>query len=240
LRVTPSSLNLRAGHAMPVTVHVIRTDGFTGPIDVHLKNAPAGFKLDGTRIPAGCDKIRMTVTPPARPLKQPVALTIEGTAVVDKKHVSRTAVPAEDMMQAFLNRHLVPSRDLMVSVKGRQVRSALKIDAEELKGTLEVPTGRVTRIYVTVPQAPVFNSLQFELSDPPAGISLGPVSSYPGGREITIQADPAKARIGHADNLIVKTSIQWQNKQRKGNKKKQNQRVQLGVLPAVPIKITAR
>jgi hypothetical protein len=240
LRVTPSSLNMRAGNAMPITIHVIRKDGFKGPVDVRLKDASAGFELHGSRIPAECDNIRMTITPPSRPLKQPVTLILEGTAVIDKKRVSRTAIPAEDMMQAFLNRHLVPSRDLMVSVKGRQTRAALQIDAEESEYPVHVPTGGITRIYVTVPRAPVFNSLQFELSEPPAGISLGSVSSYPGGRELTIQADPAKAQIGHTENLIVKTSIQWQNKQRKGNKKKQSQHVQLGVLPAVPIKITAR
>ena len=237
LRVTPSSLNMRAGNAIPVTVHVIRKDGFTGPIDVSLKNAPFGFKLDGNHIPAGCNTIRMTVTPPARPFKKPVALHCEGTATINKKQVSRIAVPVEDMMQAFLNRHLVPSQALLASVKGRKTTALLQVDYSSAS-PLQIPTGGVARIYVTVPPAPVFKTLKFELSDPPEGITLGPVLSVPEGHELTLHADTTKAKIGHTENLIIKTSIQWKNNRK--NQKKRNKRVALGVLPALPIKITAR
>ena len=44
LRVVPSSINVRAGAAVPITVHALRRDGFNGPIDLELKDAPAGFQ----------------------------------------------------------------------------------------------------------------------------------------------------------------------------------------------------
>ena len=41
---------------------------------------------------------------------QPVSLAIEGRAKIGKREVVHAAVPAEDRMQAFLWRHLVPRR----------------------------------------------------------------------------------------------------------------------------------
>ncbi len=48
LRVVPSSIALRSKAAAPLSVHVIRKDGFTGPIKLGLKDPPAGI-LGGTR-----------------------------------------------------------------------------------------------------------------------------------------------------------------------------------------------
>lgn len=39
---------------------------------------------------------------------KPVALNLEGVAEDGSKTISADAVPAEDMMQAFIYRHLVP------------------------------------------------------------------------------------------------------------------------------------
>ena len=64
LRVVPSSVNARAGTAAAITVHAVRRDGFQGPIDLELKDAPAGFRLSGARIPAGQSKVRLTLTVP--------------------------------------------------------------------------------------------------------------------------------------------------------------------------------
>ena len=64
LRVVPSSVNARAGTAVPITVHALRRDGFDGPIDLELKDAPAGFSLSGAKIPAGQAKVRLTLTVP--------------------------------------------------------------------------------------------------------------------------------------------------------------------------------
>ena len=67
LRVVPSSVNARAGTAVPITVHALRRDGFNGPIDLELKDAPAGFSLSGAKIPAGQAKVRLTLTVPLEP-----------------------------------------------------------------------------------------------------------------------------------------------------------------------------
>ena len=47
---------------------------------------------------------------------RPVTLAIEGRAKIGGREVAREAVPAEDRMQAFLWRHLVPAQDLKLMI----------------------------------------------------------------------------------------------------------------------------
>ena len=48
--------------------------------------------------------------------KEPVNLSVEGRAKIEGRDVAHEAVPAEDRMQAFLWRHLVPAEELKVLV----------------------------------------------------------------------------------------------------------------------------
>jgi hypothetical protein len=53
------------------------------------------------------------------PKEEPISLRLEGHAIIQGQKVVHPAVPAEDMMQAFIYRHLVPAKDLKVAVIGR-------------------------------------------------------------------------------------------------------------------------
>jgi hypothetical protein len=116
LRVTPSHLTVRAGQVAAIRVHALRKDGYDGPIDV-VVTGPPGFKLGGGRIPAGRDHVRMTLTAPATAPDQPVALTLEGRARIGGRTIRRAVVAADDVMQAFLYRHLVPAQEFLVVVQ---------------------------------------------------------------------------------------------------------------------------
>jgi hypothetical protein len=56
---------------------------------------------------------RLTVKTDLVATKQPVCLTVEGRAEINGQPVAHDAVPAEDRMQAFLWRHLVPAQNLV-------------------------------------------------------------------------------------------------------------------------------
>jgi hypothetical protein len=120
LRVTPSSVNVRAGSSVPLTVHALRKDGFTNDITVVLKNAPAGFALNGGRVPGHTNQARLTLTVPPRAQNEPVSFFLEGRATIGGLMVVHPAVPAEDMMQAFAYRHLVPAHELKVAILERR------------------------------------------------------------------------------------------------------------------------
>lgn len=117
LRATPASLNAKPGASARLTIHVLRIDGFDGPVSLGLKDAPEGFELKGGPVPAGEDKLDVSIAVPYNHSGDPVAIRVEGTAVIDGKTVVVEAVPAEDMMQAFAYRHLVPADRLLLEVR---------------------------------------------------------------------------------------------------------------------------
>jgi len=119
LRVVPSSVNVRAGATATMTVYALRKDGFSDEIALALKDAPSGFTLSGGKVPAGQEQAKVTLKVPAMPRTEPLSLHLEGRAIIEGQEVVRPAVPAEDMMQAFFYRHLVPAKDLKVAVIGR-------------------------------------------------------------------------------------------------------------------------
>ena len=116
LRATPSSYRVRTNSTTAITVFAQRKDGYKGPIKLELKNPPAGFSAVPVTLPAGQSSTTLTLQGPPTLLTEPVNLTIIGSAMMGEKAITHEAVPAEDRMQAFLWRHLVPARDLKVLV----------------------------------------------------------------------------------------------------------------------------
>ena len=153
LRVVPSSVNVRAGAAVPITVHALRRDGFNGPIDLELKDAPAGFSLSGAKIPAGQAKVRLTLSVPLEPGRPPTALHMEGRATIAGGEVRRPAVPADDMMQAYYYRHLVPAQEWLVDIIGRG-RGAIPFRLRDLK-EVKLPSGGTAELHFVGPHGPM-------------------------------------------------------------------------------------
>jgi hypothetical protein len=236
LRVVPSSLNIRAGGSVPLTVYALRKDGFTNQITLVLDDAPEGFKLTDGSIPAGQNQVQVTLTAPPTALPEPVSLGLQGCAVVQGRALLRQAVPAEDMMQAFAYRHLVPAKELEVAVLKRpNPRAVMKILSAV---PLRIPAGGTARIQVGLPGPRVAEQAQFELGNPPEGISIQNVTLTKEGVEVVLQTDAAKVKPGLKGNLIINgyTSRKSETAPAKP-KKNNNQRMSLGSLPAIPFEI---
>ncbi|HEY5915484.1 MAG TPA: hypothetical protein VJA21_33285 [Verrucomicrobiae bacterium] len=116
LRIVPSSISLRVKSTATLTVHAIRKDGFAGAIKVTLKDPPAGFSATPVSITGTQAVVRLIVKTDLTTNCEPASLSIEGSAKIGGKDVAHVAVPAEDRMQAFLWRHLVPATELKVAV----------------------------------------------------------------------------------------------------------------------------
>ena len=238
LHLTPSSLSMTGGRAALVTVHALRKDGFDGDIEIALRDAPPGFKLSGGRIPSGRDRVRMTLAAPTKPLDGPVALHVEGRARIGEQTISRPAVPSDDVMQAFLYRHLAPSRDLMVVVT-RARWNALPV---ELASTdpVQIPLGGTVEVRFKTPRRLKLQKIKVQLNEPPEGLALKGVKALANGLTIEIEADGGATEAGLAGNLIVEAFIEYPvgKKGKKGGKAaKQRRRTSLGVLPAIPFEI---
>ena len=156
------------------------------------------------------------------------ASTIQGRVVV------RTAVPADDMTQAFAYHHLVPAQELKVAVFGRfragdigQILSATPV---------QIPTDGTVRIRVRFPTGPLMSKIEFELSQPPDGISIKEASPT----EIVLQADLAKGKPGSKGNLIVKASGEPPSAEETQPPPANRRRIPPGALPAIPYEIVSR
>jgi hypothetical protein len=241
LRVTPSAINTNGGMTVPLTVHALRKDGFSGEIRLALRDAPRGFVLSGAVVPAGQDRIRITLTapPPSQmpPPREPLRLVLEGRATIEGREVARQAIPAEDMMQAFFFRHLVPAIDLKVAVRrGVAFRTPVKTVVET---PLRIPHGGEARlrVQVSLPPNSLIEKVQYELSEPPEGIEVKEVLPATDGAEIVIRCDAAKAKPGLRGNLIITIFGERTPPAANGRPAGNRQRVPLGTLPAVAFEI---
>lgn len=231
LRVVPSSLNLRAGSTVPVTVRAIRRDGFSGEIALSLTDAPADFALSGAAVPSGQDKVRVTLTAPRTPVGAPLSIHLTGRATIDGREVTRTAVPAEDMEQAFAYHHLVAEDAWIVRVIGA---GGGGVPWRLVEKPVKLPSGGATPLDLFVP--PRFrNGVHLALNEPPEGISIQSVTLERDGVSVVLRVQAEKAKPGLKGNLILDAFREVAPDPAAGNQPRRRQ--PLGTLPAIPFEV---
>jgi hypothetical protein len=219
LRVVPASLNIRAGTTQPLTVYAVRRGGFSGPIELKLKDVPAGWSLGGAVIPSGQDQVRCTITAAAGKVDVPMAIALEGRSGA----LHHDALPADDMMQAFYYHHLVVQPDWMVRVLGAGGPAVAWKAVEKPVRIAAGGTGQVS-----LPLPPRFaGQVSFTLDDAPEDLTIEKVTR--GTNEVTVIFKAgAKLKAGAKGNVIVDAYIQRQNQQR---------RQAIGAIPAIPFEV---
>jgi hypothetical protein len=236
LRVVPSAINAGAAQIIPITVYALRKDGFSGDVALALTGAARTFPLSGALVPAHQDQVRLTLTVPPIPVNEPMGLSLAGRATIGGQEVVRQAVPAEDMMQAFAYRHLVPAQDFKLTAIRR---GALRVSPRFLSELpVKIPAGGTTQVRaMLMPGVLTFEKVQLELSEPPEGISVREVSLDQQNAQIVLQSDAAKTKPGLRGNLIVEISGERTPPAAAGKAKANRQRIPLGILPAIPFEI---
>jgi hypothetical protein len=236
LRVVPSSVTVRGNAAAPITVYALRQDGFTGPIALTLKNPPEGVRLGGGLVPASLGQVRVTLTAPQQPEGESIRIELQGRATIQGEEVTRPAVPADDMMQAFAYRHLVPAREMRLAFVPRGFgKNMLRL----APGTpLKIPAGGTAKVPIVPLPNPATVKYQFELSEPPEGITVQSFSITAQGTEVVIACD-AKVKPGVSGNLIL--HLYAQRLQEPAKKKAQAARrpPPTAILPAFPFQVVA-
>jgi hypothetical protein len=226
-----------------VSVRAVRKDGYDGDIDIELVDAPAGFELSGARIPAGRDRVRMTITSPRRGAKEPLSLKLVGRIEDGRDVIERPVVPADNVMQAFLWRHIVPAQELAVFVVGRGGRWVPEVELAHTK-PVRVPKGGKAVVRFDVNGRVPVSQVKFGLWEAPKGITLGEAKSAGRGFELEIKADRETERTKFADNLIVEIfaerEVPDRRRGQKGKPKMVKRRVSMGFLPAIPYRVIYR
>lgn len=239
LFVTPSGVGVPPGGHAPLTVIARRHGSLRGPIDLRLRDAPEGFAIAGARIPAGADRVTITVSAPRTRQEPIVAVHIEGVARAGEHTLVRRAVPVDDWMQAFVYHHLVPARELLVRVGGGRPWPALRIATES---PVSIPRGGEVRLRVLGAPAGFERRIRLSLLAPPPGISLrGPLPSEAGRSafDLALRAS-GEVRADAAGNLIVAVQAApaaGGRGSRQATRRRGSRARVLGVLPAIPFRV---
>ena len=240
LRIVPSSLNVHAGLSVPVTAYALRKDGFTNAIELRLKDAPAGFSLSGARVPENQDQVQFTLKARPQSAGEVLRLAVEGRAVIAGRVVTHRAVPADDMMQAFAYRHLVPACEL-AGIVGENRRPLAGDAIKILSATpVRILAGGTARVLIATPSPAFAERFNLELKGAPEGISLEKVSPAEKGIELVIAAGSGKIKPGANGNLII--DIVPKNPPANPNQKRPagpSQSAAAPTLPAIPFMVVA-
>ncbi|MEI8062856.1 MAG: PPC domain-containing protein [Verrucomicrobiota bacterium] len=229
LRVVPASVNARPGGSASVTIYALRRDGFTNEIAIALKDAPAGFRLANTSLITTQEQLKLTLNVPSKPLPEPITLNFEGRAVVQGQEVAHIAVPAEDMMQAFLYRHLVPVKEMKVAVT---VPPPPRPTPKIISATpIEIPPGGTGNVRISFPANTPAGKIQFELNEAPDGITLQSFAPGRDGMELVLRSDAQKVKPGQKGRVTVRA---WVEKTPAPNK----QLIPIESVPAIQIEIS--
>ena len=237
LRVVPSSFIARPGACVPFTVYALRKDGFSGEILLALDGAPPGFALQGARVPAGQDKVRLTLTVPPKTAKGFFNMDLEGSASLRGRKLSHVAIPAEDMMQAFAYHHLVPAMDWTIVVTGSEApRPPVLYGRQE---PVKLPVGGTAEVRLdAAAKSPPISDVRVELSEPPDGILIKSQAPQGPALAVVLDVDAKKAKAGLAGNLIFAAFREYTPTSEDG-KPLPPRRSPLGFIPAVPFEIVA-
>lgn len=205
LRVTPSSIMARAGQTVPITVFAMRHEGFREDIQVALVDPPAGFDLAGGVIPGSADQASMTLTMPRQTSTEPIILEMEGSAKQRSsgRAMVRPAIPAENMMQAFIWNTLVPVENWNVVVSKKQ--------AAKLPFKVLMPAPRITLPSAgsfVLPVAPIAkdvrgDQLSLQVIEPSQGISAAIITNPMGAYAIELTVDEEQVERGLRGNLLM-------------------------------------
>lgn len=236
LRVTPSSISMLASGIVPISVHALRKDGFDGDIEVVLKDT-YGFMLNGGLIPGGRDSVRMTLTAPANTPGRPVALQLEGRIRIGGQTVIHPVFGADDVMQAFLYRHLVPAKEFIVFVQKAKWRTP---PVEIVGGSpIRIPAGGWADVRIKTRRGAALKEMKLELREPPEGLTIDNVIAVADGLTFQLKAERDAVQSGFGDNLIIEAFREYRPKQKDGTVSNQKQRYSMGVFPAIPIRVVA-
>ncbi len=239
LRVTPASILARPGAVVPITVFASRQDDFQEDIELGLINPPADFRLSGGIVPGNSERVRMTLTIPDKLPNGPFVLEMAGRAwhTRARSFLTKPAIPAENMMQAFIWYHLVPVEDWTVVVSGAPRG---KPPFEILVNGPRIPLPRGGEVFVPLrPQNDSFaaDEIRLELTEP-EGVSAEVVGDGMGRYALKLTTDAEKVDPGQRGNLLFHVFRETIPAATEENPQPEPRRTDYGLFPAVPFEVT--
>ena len=110
----PSSLVLRGNTPQTLKVHLIRKDGFDGTVRLRLANGGV-FQIEDGLIADGANEAVLSLRALPRYQGAIREVALEAVATIGGREVVRLVIAIDNMEQAFIYRHWVPAKSLVIS-----------------------------------------------------------------------------------------------------------------------------
>jgi hypothetical protein len=231
-RVSPSSLNVRPTGYTPVRFYVNRKDGFDGPVEFRLVDPPQGMRLNHARVEAGQDEVWATLQWHSKKKFHMEAVQIEAVAGSEDREVRRAVVPADNSMQAFLWRHLLPAQELQALALTNYKRVAIRPNLS--LNPMALVAGKTCDVVLPVSgKTNGAENIVFKLAEAPEGVELESSKLDETGVYLQFTCANECTSDATSGNIIVEVYSRWKSK----NNKNPGQTL-VGVLPAIPYQIT--
>ena len=204
LRLEPSGQQIEPGATALFSVRALRSEGFKGTIHLSVTNLPLGFMVKGTEMTSNATLTQLTLTAPRKMKSQIVSPLVIGTAIENEKEIRRVAVPVDDQMQAFLYRHLVPAKQLVLYSSEKPAAFVFKLKPNHLE-SVPILFGKETRIIFLGRRNRRFKGAKLELDHPPKGIKV--IKGWIGPRRIKGKTKKGKPRLSKNElwgQIIIK------------------------------------
>jgi hypothetical protein len=174
VETTPDAVTVLRGQTAPLKMNIVRSPGFTGPIELSMSDLPPGVTAKPAKVGANHNTARIDFTADKTAPLATVRLKITGTAMIDGKPVERQVVVAG-------NGFLPESESLYLSVG---MPAPFKIVDQFVMSS--VPRGEIYRRKYRIERDPGFDGpIEVSLADRQArhlqGVS-GPVIVVPPGQ----------------------------------------------------------
>jgi hypothetical protein len=222
--VYPSSLNIPRGGTIPFNIYVVRKDGFSGEVEIYLKDNSKGLKISGNKIPEGKDKISLTITADSSLIPNKFFnVEIFGKAEINGKIVEKKAIPCDEMMQAFAYFHLVPADELFVFPKRQFQNITITLKNEE---PLKIKPGENIKITGKITGYNQNEKINLEVKNPSEGITISDIKIENDKITFDINSDK-KLKSGFKDNIIIEILREMAN----------GQKVSSGFIPAISFEV---
>lgn len=154
LRIEPSTISVPENGTGVFNVEVSRKQKFGGEISLDVSGLPRGYKVRGNVIEKGQKKTFVSITAPEGAEHKVILPKVTGAASQGGVSISREAVPAEAMMQAFYYTHLLPVDEFRVEVGGEL---PFRLIPEDISG-MKLRNGDTTSVKVRIERKEGFNS----------------------------------------------------------------------------------
>jgi hypothetical protein len=226
LRVAPDNPRLNKGDNVALTITAIRKDGFAAPVDLHVAGLPPGFIVSPATIPPGQTVAMLTITAPEDASPALLCPTVRGEAKIADTVLSRNAIPAEQVMQAFSYTHIMPTQELALAVVES---SPLRLSIDRPATAIDIPQAGSAEVRLKILRGDgPRTGIALKGAGLPRGLTIRPGFIPPDKDEalITINAT-RQVPAGLIHNLVITATS------RSGKESVTR------TLPAVPIRIIA-